>query len=254
MSPDQRSCTEVGRTLLLLAGELPEPDTEAAHEHLEACAICGTLRKELTEVENAYARLPDVVLPEAEKQKMLATATREGRAADQSIRGVPRPLMAAAAAAVLFVAGLATGVLITRPQTGSESPVAVSAPDSAVRIAARDPVQRARFVANLGKTGMTAATVSELVSLLQVEPNPNVRLAITDALRAATMAREDQRRLLELLSTEPVAALRIEILELAVQQGAPGLDSVLVRVAHVDDAATVRRFADRTLGALEGQL
>ena len=253
MSPEREICPETGRTLLLLAGELAGSDAEEAREHLEACTVCGALRRDLSEVEHAYAALPRAELPEVEKQAMLATVVRGGATAARSAGRLHRPLLATAASAVLFVAGLATGILITRSRPEQEPSTVLASADSAVGVAARDPVQRVRFVADLEKTQMTGSTVSELVSLLRVEPNPNVRLAITDALRGADMSREDQGRLLELLSTEPLASLRIEILELAVQQRAPGLDSVLVRVARIDDAATVRRFADRTLAALEGQ-
>lgn len=254
MSPEMEFCPETRRTLLLLAGELAGSEAAEARDHLEACPVCGTLRVDLSEVEDAYAALPRAELPELQKQGMLATAARGGPTPRRSVGGFHRPLLAAAASAVLFVAGLTTGILITQPRSGRESPAVLSMADTAVGIRARDPVQRVRFVANLEKTGMTGSTVSELVSLLRVEPNSNVRLAVTDALRGADMSRGDTRRLIELLSTEPVASLRIEILELAVQHGAPGLDSVLVRVARTDDAATVRRFADRSLAALEGQL
>lgn len=252
MSRERGSCPETGRTLLLLAGELAGSDVEDAHKHLDRCEVCRTLRADLSEVEDAYAALGMTALPEVEKQTMLATAVRRGRRRARFGGRFHRPLLAAAASAVLFVAGLATGILITRSQPARESPTALASAGGGVGIDG-DPVQRVRFVADLGETPMTGTAVSELVSLLRVEPNPNVRLAITDVLRGADMTREDQAQLVELLSSEPVAALRIEILELAVSLGAPGLDSVLVRVARIDDAATVRRFAGRALTALEGQ-
>lgn len=253
MSPERESCPETGRTLLLLAGELAGSDVEEARKHLDRCKVCRILRDDLSEVEDAYATLRLTPLPEVEKQRMLAAAVRRGGQRTRFGGGIHRPLLAAAASAVLFVAGLATGILITRSQPGRESPTVLSSADGGVGIGTRHPVRRVRFVADLGKTPVTGAAVSELVSLLRVEPNPNVRLAITDALRGADMTREDQAQLLELLSSEPLASLRIEILELAVRHGAPGLDSVLFHVSRADDAATVRRFASRTLAAPEGQ-
>ena len=252
MNPDQPACPGADRTILLLANELAPAEVPSAEEHVRTCRSCHRFQAELTAVESAYARGRRPALSTREFETMVGRAAAAAEIAGgrrPSAWRLPAP-MATAAAVTLFALGLFTGIRLARPGVDAEIPGATYA-GAPTGLRSPSPVHRVRTVLDLAQSGLTQPVASELVSLLETEPNPNVRLGIIDALgMRGSMTREDRSGVLGLLATEPVPALRIELLQLALRQGAPAVESALERAADQDEAASVRSFAATTLARL----
>lgn len=235
MTTEHGTCPETGRTLLLVAGELPASQEVAAREHLESCPACRAVARAVREVEEEYAGARVSPLGEDEVGEILRRATtrspveKTGSVRSRKARRLPArgAWLAAAAAAVTVLAG---GVVFGLRRE--------------VEVASTSPLERLAAVEEAGTRG----DARTLLDLLEGEPNPNVRLAILDAL--ARTADPGDPRLLDVLETEPMAPLRIDILDLAAREGIAGVREAAERLAREDGAATVRARAALILSEL----
>ncbi|MGD2067696.1 MAG: zf-HC2 domain-containing protein [Gemmatimonadota bacterium] len=246
MTDEQRTCPETGQTLLLAAGELPASEEVVAREHLESCPACRVVAAAVREVEGRYADAPVPSLEEEEVGELLRRATArssgEGTAPLRSAwgrRALARgPWLAAAAAVVAVVAG---GVVFGSWPGTDES---VGPSRGGVEVASMSPLERFAVVQEAGRRG----DAGRLLDLLEREPNPNVRLAILDAL--ARSSHPGDPRLLDVLENEPMPPLRIDILDLAARKGIVGVQQAAERLAREDGSATVRARASLILSEL----
>lgn len=255
---------------LLVHGELPGEQRRRLLTHMEQCAPCRTHFVDMVAVEAEYSRLPVPCLTPMEKERLLArvtggpseTSTERAPVGTAALRrnasrGVPwRALAAAAVVALAYLAGWVT------------SPSAVVDPAIAERLASietelielrRDRFQmaaahpsavvRMKEIVAVQEVGSESVT-DLLLSVLERDPNPNVRLAALDALRTADLSEAEAGAVLSRLLAEPSPLLRSALIDFVMSRDIEGFRSLLERLERSDDDPAVRAKARTALATL----
>ncbi len=251
---DETACADHGNTLLLSAGELSVTDLVAAARHLGECAACRELLATLDTVQTAFAAAAPPV-PSEPFEVALTRITREndGPFASWRSRVGTAPRWLGWAAGLVIGAGLfGAGVYAGRGGSPDDLPATEGGGHAAAVALSRAELRsevwtdRLRGTQRLGAVGVDATddVVQLLSAVIASDPNPNVRLAALDALRSQNRAAVPLAVVEGLLLTEPLAVLRIELVDLLASHGGAGAADLLRRLmVHERDPAVRRRAA-----------
>ena len=245
MNHDSVVCPHAEATMRLLDGTLRDDARALAIHHVAHCPPCRELHDSVALVEGLYDTLPAPRLQPGEVSALVDIAVGPPAtplATHRRRSSVPWM----AAAAILFIAlGLGAYLgLFRRPPT--DAPALLT---SEVKRGLSDTrtVTRAYTASHLAGERLSASASAELIRILPAEPSANVRLALVDALEHATFDAADSSRLLELIATEPVPAIRIELISLVATRGIPGARPMLQRLVQEAVPVSVRLAAERAL-------
>lgn len=230
------------------------PQDEALARHLESCPSC---RAESRRIERIWHRLGELPAPEPSPalrrrfEAMLEDATREqaawtsaspaGRAERFGRMGfAPRPMVLAAAAAL--VVGVGCGLLLAelRPDPQVESLRAeVGALHEMVALSLLEqdsPSRRLKGVQYGSSQGTPPPPVQEaLVRAVDADPNVNVRLAALDALAPVAGETRVLNRLLRSLPSQESALVQIAMIDLLLDADGPEARKVVSQLAEDPD-------------------
>lgn len=237
-------CREVNRLLTeYLTGELDADTQEAVDLHRESCAAC---REEARELGQIWSALESVETPRPSQgaRERFSAALAAYEAGRHSTRWSGWPLLAQAAAAILFLIG---GILIgleARPGTPATPDTAGGLDDLRAEVRQlrelvaesmlqqRSASQRLRGVswaAGLGDPD--SAVVASLLETLESDPNVNVRLAVVDVLGRFVTQTEVRSRILQTLPYQRSPLVQVSLIDLLVEardaRSIPVLEQIL---------------------------
>lgn len=263
MTENMPRCEGRDEVAQLVHGELPGEERRRMLAHLGTCAVCRARFTEMVAVEAEYARLPAPRLASAEKERLIEHATDAGSATRAATRrssapsGIPwRALAAAAVVALAYLAGWATSPSATVDPAMAERLAGIEAElvelrRSRLQVAVEHPSAVVRMQEIVAVRAVDSESVTALlVRVLERDPNPNVRLAALDALRAGDLSESDAQAVLQRLLSEPSPLLRSALIDFVVNQQIEGRRSLLERLERSDDDPTVRAKAHSALERL----
>jgi hypothetical protein len=262
MTEDAMRCAGRDEVVLLLHGELPEGERDRLLAHLDECAVCRERLAEAASVHAAYAGIPSPRLGPEQKRRLVAQATATGgeAAGRRRSRKLPGPrwraLAAAAVIALAYLAGRFTSPA-TVPDGATEARLAgleaelAGLREERLRAAVESPSAIVRMREIHAVHAVDGQSVTEvLLGVLERDPNPNVRLAALDALRARDLTGAEAGTVLSRLSAEPSPLLRSALIDFVVTRQVEGRRPVLQRLERSDDDPAVR---DKARSVLESR-
>lgn len=263
MTENMSRCDGRDEVALLVHGELPGEERRRMLAHLGTCAACRARFTEMVAVEAEYSRLPAPRLTRAEQERLLAHATGAGSATRAAVHGalvrtgIPgRAIAAAAVVALAYLAGWATSPSATVNPAMAERLAGIEAElvelrRSRLQVAVEHPSAVVRMQEIVAAQAVDSEPVTDLLlRVLERDPNPNVRLAALDALRAADLSEAEAQALLSRLLDEPSPSLRSALIDFVVSREIEGRRPLLERLERSDDDPAVRAKARSALERL----
>jgi hypothetical protein len=270
-----------------LAGS-PEPLPAAVEAHLAECPRCHAEAAESRRLWRQLEELATPVPSGELRRRFEATlaAYREGLAGVVADPGGPaagagakptggapvrqplpfrqrlrrRPLRYALRlgyAAATLLAGVGIGMLVARPAAPPESMTALHAEVRGLReVLALSLLQQGSASARLegvslgaGLAGGDPEVLAALLDTLATDPNPNVRLAVVDALAVRAADPAVQRRLGEVLRREPSPLVQIALADALLAADGRGARNLVAPLATSREVRPeVREFVRQRLG------
>ncbi|WP_291859566.1 zf-HC2 domain-containing protein [Marinilabilia sp.] len=210
-----------------LDNNLPLEQHELVEQHLSGCSDCLQELQVIKNMEETLDKTPLVDAPSGSEEKFIQMLKKEkkpdGRAVTITLNFSWRKV---AAAAIIFIAGVTSGLIIQGRPTGSDASIASLESQVAqmrqvlmtALITNDSPSDRLKAVHYAEQIPQPSSQVTDiLVNTLNNDPSVNVRLAAATALQQFAVHREIRTALAQSLQQQTDPMLQIVLIKMLVQ-------------------------------------
>lgn len=224
-SNDPTACPDVPLSTALYYGELDAAEAISHASHLARCPSCQSALRDLEFVNTRYGQVLPPQMESNQFQTMLRVATgRRGH----PVRGVAWTLLATAAVGAVFIVGYSLGGINATPAAGDAA------------LAQTSTLSESLFAANRIVAVGGTQDVDALLTVLERDPSPNVRLAAADHLLEIGIDSLGMHRVIARVRVEPWVVLRLAFLDLLADQQILDIDQILEELGRSDRSPAVR--------------